>query len=309
VAEGAGVLFYRWKGGIGYTSSYLATQEEVTEAEQWLREKLAAGQVRPSSAYVSRWNKEANAVEIVIGQLFGLSSYDPDDELPEQAGPDDLRPFQLVEKMRQVKLHYSCNHILDGAIALLDGKAEPKCGQVFETGLPCLSCLPKYLDEIGRPGEFQEFRQRRTELWENRSLDGKHRYVTPAFNHAKTLQEAASLFYAAYPDRKRLFPDSVFDFKLQLHGLPDEENVVTYWYAEHAGTRGILAVNDFELDLFNGVEGFAAKLRKQGFSEVHLLDPQEIDTAKEKVSYAPGDWGGSWKMFYPWQRLSWQARS
>jgi rubredoxin len=34
VVEGAGVLFYRGKGAIGYTSYFLATQEEVKKAEQ-----------------------------------------------------------------------------------------------------------------------------------------------------------------------------------------------------------------------------------------------------------------------------------
>jgi hypothetical protein len=42
VVEGAGVLFYRWKGATGYTGYCLATQEEVAKAEQWLREKLTA---------------------------------------------------------------------------------------------------------------------------------------------------------------------------------------------------------------------------------------------------------------------------
>src|ERR1039458_3006823 len=79
VVEGAGVLFYRWKGAIAYACYYLATQEEVAKAEQWLREKLAAGQIRPGSAYLSRWNKETQSVEFTIGRLYEFSNYDPDD--------------------------------------------------------------------------------------------------------------------------------------------------------------------------------------------------------------------------------------
>ena len=304
--QGFGVLFYRGVNDLAYCHHPLHSKESVEHAEKWLREKLAAGQVRPSSAYVSRWNKETRSVEFVIGRLFEFSNYDPDDEIPEQRGPDDLRPFQLVEKRCEVKLRYSCNHILDGRIALLDGQPEPQYGQLLETVLPCLSCLPKYLKEIGRLEQYQEFKQRRTELWEYRFPQAKDGRVMPAFNHPKTLQEAASLFYLAHPDRKRFFPDCESAFRHQLQGLPDEEIVVRYWYAEHAGTRGIISADDFVLYLFNGVEGFAAKLRKQGFTEVQVLEPQEIDAVKEKVSSAPGDWGGSWKMTYPWESRAWQ---
>ncbi len=309
VVEGAGALFYRWKGAIAYASCYLATDEDVTEAEQWLQERLAAGQIRPGSAYLSRWNKETRSVEFIVGRFYEFSIYDPDDENTEPEGPDDLRPFQMVEKIRHLSVRYSCNHILDDRIALLNGQPEPQYDQVHKTVLPCLSCLPKYLNEIGRLEQYQEFRQRRTELWEYRSPQAKDGNVMPAFNHPKTLQEAASLFYLAHPDRKRFFPECESAFRHQLQGLPDEEIVVRYWYAEHAGTRGLISVDDFVLYLFNGVEGFAAKLRKQGFTEVQVLEPQEIDAAKEKVSSAPGDWCGSWKMTYPWESRSWQAKN
>lgn len=68
------------------------------------------------------------------------------------------------------------------------------------------------------------------------------------FDHPKTLREAASRFYAAFPGRNRLFPDSESDFKLQLRGVPDEEIVIAWWYAEHAGTRGIIAAGDFVIN-------------------------------------------------------------
>ncbi len=306
VIEGAGVLFYRWKGGGVYTYCCLGTQEEVARAERWLREKLAAGEVRAGSAYVTRWDKEANAVKVVIGHFFEISGYDPDDELPEPEGPSDLRQFQLIESIRGVRVRHSCNHILDGRIVLLGGQAEPQRGELVKTVLPCLSCLPKYLGEIDRIEQCEAVRQRRTGLWEYRSSEAKDGRVMPAFDHPKTLQEAASMLYSSHPDRKRFFPDCDSALRLQLRGVRDEEIIVTYWYAEHAGTRGLITADDFVTYLSNGNEGFAAKLRKQGFTEVHMIEPSEIEAAREKVSQAPGDWGGSWKMTYPWETRSWQ---
>ncbi|MGB8028373.1 MAG: hypothetical protein WCF30_01805 [Terracidiphilus sp.] len=231
VVEGAGALFYRWYGAIAYTCYYLATQEEVAEAEQWLREKLAAGQVRPSSAYLSRWDKEAKAVKFVIGDFSKPFSYDPDDEAPEQKGPDDLRPFQLGEKLCQVKLCYSCEHVLDGWMFLLNRQPVPPAGAVFQTSLPCLACLPKCIKSLGFSGADEiaaSLGQRRTRLWENRWLDGSGRYVTPAFDHPQTLEEAASHFYAAYPERKQCHPESM-GFDLQLEGWSDEDIAAKKW--------------------------------------------------------------------------------
>ncbi len=113
ITEGAGVLFFRAKGVSTHEVHYFATQDGVTESAAWLREKLASGAVHPGTAYVSRWNAEARAVEFVIGRFYEYGSYDPDDEIPEQMGPSDLRPFTLVKKRYHVRLHYCCDHILD----------------------------------------------------------------------------------------------------------------------------------------------------------------------------------------------------
>jgi len=231
ITEGAGVLFYRRKGAIAYASCYLAAQEEVAEAEQWLREKLAAGQIRPGSAYLSRWNKETESVEFVIGRLYEFSNYDPDDEAPEQKGPDDLRPFQLVEIKYQVKLRYSCEHIIDGWILLLNRQPVPPAGAVFRTSLPCLACLPQYIKSLGISGAdviATSPERRGARLWENRECDGRSVYVTPAFVHPETLQEAASMFYEAYPERKQWHAESM-GFRLQLEGWSDEDIAAKKW--------------------------------------------------------------------------------
>jgi hypothetical protein len=229
--QGFGVLFYRGVNDLAYCHHPLHSKESVEHAEKWLREKVAAGQVRPSSAYLSRWDKEANAVEFVIGHLFEPSGYDPNDEVPEQMGPDDLRPFQLVEKRCQVKLRYSCKHVLDGWILLLDRQRVPPAGAVFRTDLPCLACLSQSIKSLSVSGADEmavPLGKRRTQMWENRWLDGSGEYVTPAFDHPQTLEEAASRFYAAYPGRKQCHPESM-GFHLQLEGWSDEDIAAKKW--------------------------------------------------------------------------------
>lgn len=79
--------------------------------------------------------------------------------------------------------------------------------------------------------------------------------------------------------------------------------VVTSWYAEHEGTRGIVVLNDFALgDLFGGEEGFRAELMLQGFTAIRLLaTPEEFEDAKEMVRMAPGRWSGPWSTRYSWE--------
>src|ERR1700722_5155140 len=237
--EGAGVLFYRRKGAIGYTCHYLATQDEVAKADQWLREKLATGQVRTRSAYLSSWNEETRSVDFIIGRLNEISDYDLDDEIPEQMGPNDLRPFQIVEQRCQVKLRYSCKHIVDGWILLLHRQPVPVAAKVFRADVPCLECLPQYIDPLGISGADEtaaSLVKCRTRLWENRWLDGSGEYVTPAFDHPQTLEEAASRFYAAYPERKQCHPEST-RFHLQLEGWSDEDIAAKKWLCDCAGCR------------------------------------------------------------------------
>jgi sarcosine oxidase delta subunit len=233
VTQGAGALFYRWKGAIGYTAYFLATKQEATDADKWLRERLACGEVRPSSAYVSRWDGEVSAVEFLVGKFFEPGTYDPDDEMPEQMGSSDLRPFQLAAKRLQVKLSYTCGHVLDGWILLLEGQPEPQSETVFDTHLPCRGCIPQFT-KTGEADATQEPPRRR--LWENRTFDGRSKSVTPAFNHPQTLDEATSRFYTAYPERKQYHPDSM-GFRLQLEGWPDEEIAEKKWLCDCAGCR------------------------------------------------------------------------
>jgi len=79
--------------------------------------------------------------------------------------------------------------------------------------------------------------------------------------------------------------------------------VVTALYAEHAGRRGIILLNDFALgDLFGGAEEFRTKLKWQGFSAVKLLrTPEDVEAAKRKIAQSPGNFSGPWLTEYPWE--------
>jgi|HubBroStandDraft_2_1064218.scaffolds.fasta_scaffold1514125_1 hypothetical protein len=52
------------------------------EAEQWLRERLAEGEVEPQNSYLTRWNMETKQVELVIGKLHEW----PESEARDAAG-------------------------------------------------------------------------------------------------------------------------------------------------------------------------------------------------------------------------------
>lgn len=80
--------------------------------------------------------------------------------------------------------------------------------------------------------------------------------------------------------------------------------VVTCWYTEHDGKRGIILMNDFALgDLFGGAEGFRVELKLQGFTAIrNLATPEEFASAKAEVAKAPGSWSGPWLTEYSWQK-------
>ena len=63
---------------------------------------------------------------------------------------------------------------------------------------------------------------------------------------------------------------------------PSRTYVITSWYAEHGGTRGIVLLNDFALgDLFGGLEAFRAEMMRQGLTAIRLLaTPEEVEDAK-----------------------------
>jgi hypothetical protein len=75
VTEGAGALGYQLPGG-AFVVRYLSSDEDVREAEQWLRKKLAAGEVDADSAYLTRWNQDKEAVDFVIGAFRDVESHD-----------------------------------------------------------------------------------------------------------------------------------------------------------------------------------------------------------------------------------------
>jgi hypothetical protein len=68
---GAGALWYRGADGNGaFAARYLGSVEAVTEAEKWLRERLAAGEVDPAVSYLTRWNKQTKQIELVLGSFY-----------------------------------------------------------------------------------------------------------------------------------------------------------------------------------------------------------------------------------------------
>jgi hypothetical protein len=83
----------------------------------------------------------------------------------------------------------------------------------------------------------------------------------------------------------------------------DRTFVITSWYAEHEGIRGIIVLNDLALGvLFGGQEPFRAELMRQGLTAIRLLaTPEEFADAKAKVLAAPGRWSGPWSEQYPWE--------
>ncbi len=66
VTEGSGALFYRAHDGGAFVARYLSLDDDLHRAESWLRNELQAGGVQANSAYLTRWNVEAQAVEFVI---------------------------------------------------------------------------------------------------------------------------------------------------------------------------------------------------------------------------------------------------
>jgi hypothetical protein len=87
IDHGFGVLFYSptGGGGGGFTTSCLHSDQELANAEQWLRERLAKGEVEPKSSYLTRWNRETKQVELVIGEFYEWPETAADDATSEGA--------------------------------------------------------------------------------------------------------------------------------------------------------------------------------------------------------------------------------
>jgi hypothetical protein len=84
--------------------------------------------------------------------------------------------------------------------------------------------------------------------------------------------------------------------------------VITAWYAERNNEYGLIYLNDYALgDLFSGAEGFAERLRKQGFVNVRAMTTeQELKTAldpRKHINRTPGAWAGPWQITYLWEEV------
>ncbi len=70
VRKGAGILFFRHAGEHFFHRHLLNTPKEVIAAERWLRERLSAGTVDPETAFLTRWDGEANGVKVMVGEIL-----------------------------------------------------------------------------------------------------------------------------------------------------------------------------------------------------------------------------------------------
>jgi predicted RNA-binding Zn-ribbon protein involved in translation (DUF1610 family) len=95
IERGAGALWYQGIGQVGMCGHFLNKGKEVADAEKWLREALDKGQVDPDVSYLTRWNREANQVEFVIGEFYDWPEADGDESKSEVAAPGpSLQPPQ-----------------------------------------------------------------------------------------------------------------------------------------------------------------------------------------------------------------------
>jgi hypothetical protein len=67
---GAGALWCRGIGDEVFCCRFLKTGKEVLNAEQWLRKALDKGLVDPDVSYLTRWNRETEQVEVIIGFFY-----------------------------------------------------------------------------------------------------------------------------------------------------------------------------------------------------------------------------------------------
>ena len=83
----------------------------------------------------------------------------------------------------------------------------------------------------------------------------------------------------------------------------DGTGIVSLWYGEHGGKRGLIVIDDLHLgSMFGGAQEFSDKLRRQGFDRVQILrTPEEVASARVKVLTAFADWTAPWRPLYPWE--------
>jgi len=66
---GFGALWYGSKDQGLFTSHCLHSAQELADAETWLREQLAKGEIEHDVAYLTRWNKQTRELELIVGEL------------------------------------------------------------------------------------------------------------------------------------------------------------------------------------------------------------------------------------------------
>jgi len=93
LALGAGCISYIVPAG-AVNTQYLPTAAEVESAAQWLRERLSTGQ--RWKGYCTRWNADAQAVEVIVGKFEDLQLEIPGidlNDLGNDPAPEPGDPF------------------------------------------------------------------------------------------------------------------------------------------------------------------------------------------------------------------------
>jgi len=88
ITQGVGVLWYRPADGIAFACHSLHTPNDLAKAERWLQEQLAAGTVDHDTARLTRWNKDAGRVELVVG------TFDPPGRMEQIVADLGLNPIK-----------------------------------------------------------------------------------------------------------------------------------------------------------------------------------------------------------------------
>jgi hypothetical protein len=83
----------------------------------------------------------------------------------------------------------------------------------------------------------------------------------------------------------------------------DGTGIVASLFAERDGERGLIVIDDLDLgEIFGGLDGFTAKLKRQGFQNVQILrNPEEVASARIQILKAFAYWSGPWRPQYPWE--------
>ena len=99
VTEGVGSLVYRSSNSGVFCHHCLQSEDDYTEAHEWLQQASSDGTIDRKTAYLTRWCPDTKQVEMAIGTFFDCSrgqddeanarENHPDSEVP---GPDDM-PF------------------------------------------------------------------------------------------------------------------------------------------------------------------------------------------------------------------------